>query len=225
MKALFYLFILSSVDAIEFPWSSKPCAPGYDFCGDLEFCASSGFHIPGETSCSLQTAPAIRSSDLESCDSFGFRLPGETSCSLQTAPVIRMAPGKKYLLTLKNTAPAGDEYVTNIHTHGLHISGDGNGNDVTRTVASGLCMSYSYDIPYDHMGGTYWYHSSKHHNTDAHVKGGAFGMLIIEEQSNLAPTSGIAQWLSPDNEVLLIASKIVINVVIIVLIINPILVV
>ena len=113
---------------VLFPWSSgADCPEGYDYCGVLEFCM-------GENS--LDTGPV-----------YGYRLPcpaGETcECNRVPGPLIRLVPGNVYKLTLRN---AGTE-VTNLHTHGLHIVGDGDGDDVIREVmGGGNCLDYTWDI-------------------------------------------------------------------------------
>ena len=43
-----------------------------------------------------------------------------------------------YKLTLVNTAHIN----TNLHTHGLHVSGVGTVDDVTRVVEPGMCLTY-----------------------------------------------------------------------------------
>jgi len=172
--------------SVLFRWYSRQCDPGYDFCGWLEFCS-------------------------EGTTKFGYRLPGVSSCEIADAPLIRMLPGKKYQMTLRNLniAVNGSQAQTNVHTHGLHISGDGNADDMTRFVDAGNCLKYNWTIPDDHMGGTFWYHPHRHTLTQAQVSGGAFGMLIIEEQKNLLKDlrglerRRVQAWL--DNELLLIA--------------------
>ena len=83
-----------------------------------------------------------------------------------------------YKLTLHNTASSP----TNLHTHGLHIVGDGDGDDITRVVQGGnTCLDYTWDIAADHPGGTHWYHPHYHGKTNEQVAGGAFGMIIVED--------------------------------------------
>lgn len=163
------------------PWqNSSKCRSGYDFCATLEFCSTS-------------------------TPRFGYRIPGSgVACgTFGSAPVIRMMPGKKYALTLFNNSSSA----TNLHTHGLHISGDGNSDDTSaRSVTGGQCLIYTYNIPGDHMGGTFWYHAHLHQQTNTQVSRGAFGMLIIEDQPNLATDTGVVNWLK--NERLLLASSI-----------------
>jgi hypothetical protein len=166
---------------VLFPWNSgAECPTGYDFCGVLEFCM-------GENS--LDTGPV-----------YGYRLPcpdGETcECNGIPGPLIRLIPGNVYKLTLRN---AGTE-VTNLHTHGLHIVGDGDGDDVVREVnGGGNCLDYTWDIKDDHPAGTNWYHAHLHAISEKQVGGGAFGMLIVEENPNLDPV--LPSWAG--NELLL----------------------
>jgi FtsP/CotA-like multicopper oxidase with cupredoxin domain len=102
-----------------------------------------------------------------------------------------MTPGNKYVLRFKNTLPYQpkseehnifkDPNVTNVHTHGLHISGESPGDDVTRYFEGGYEGDYVYDIPANHMGGTYWYHAHHHGSTFLQVSSGAFGLILIDD--------------------------------------------
>ena len=93
------------------------------------------------------------------------------------------------MLTLRNVAD--EEISTNLHTHGLHIVGSGNGDDVIREVSGGNCLDYVWDIAEDHPGGSYWYHAHHHGHTEEQVLGGAFGMLIVEDNLDLNPDTPI----------------------------------
>jgi FtsP/CotA-like multicopper oxidase with cupredoxin domain len=71
---------------------------------------------------------------------------------------------KTYVITVKNTMQGyttpsvsnynsyRDPYVTNLHTHGLHISGDAGADDVTVEIKGGKEYDYTYVIPCDHAG-------------------------------------------------------------------------
>ena len=134
-------------------------------------------------------------------DKFGYRDPEDFTpapCGSKPGPLIRMKPGNVYKLTLQNMA--SEE--TNVHTHGLHIVGSGDSDDVTRHVPSGLCLEYNWDIASDHPPGTNWYHPHHHGTTADQVVGGAFGMIIIEDDPNT-----VGEWAHPDNELLLQISK------------------
>ena len=65
---------------------------------------------------------------------FGYRDGNNaTSVCSVPGPTIRYDKGVNYNLILFNSLPTGG-VKTNIHTHGLNVLGDGNGDDVTRTV-------------------------------------------------------------------------------------------
>jgi FtsP/CotA-like multicopper oxidase with cupredoxin domain len=121
----------SSSSFPELEWVAAAAGSYYDFTGSLEFCEGSG---SGSGSI------------------YGFRTSG-TPCG-DLAPLIRMQAGKKYQLLLMNTATDdSDSSITNLHTHGLHIGGDGNEDNIIRSVQSGYLLLYNWTIPSDHMDG------------------------------------------------------------------------
>jgi len=135
----------------------------YDYCGSLEFCSPS----QGD---------------------FGYRqLPGGTCSS--PGPSIRLNDGKRYLLTLVNNV---ENTVTNLHTHGLHVSGDGNADDVTRRVEFNNQLHYVWDLRKGNQGGTYWYHAHHHGETYNQVNKGALGMLIVNDDFDSLLPAGLA---------------------------------
>lgn len=170
-----------SPDVIEdppvFQWTQEN---GYK-SGTLEV-AEATFCIGGET----LTTRAYRQY-IEGV-STPFSIPG---------PTLEMTPGEKYVVTFRNSLPYegepsahnafGDPNISNLHTHGLHISGESPGDDVTRVINSGQCGDYVYDIPADHMGGTLWYHAHHHGSTFLQVAGGAFGMLVVDDGNDGLP--------------------------------------
>jgi len=121
-----------------------------------------------------------------------YRVPGTVGTI--PGPTIVMEPGKKYVLQFKNVLPYDapdpehntlkDPNISNLHTHGLHISGESPGDDVTRSFEGGAGGDFVYDIPDDHMGGTYWYHAHHHGSTFLQVSAGAFGLLLIDDQGD-----------------------------------------
>eukprot|EP00985_Skeletonema_marinoi_P000202 scaffold60_cov137-Skeletonema_marinoi.AAC.1 len=151
---------------------------GQDKCATLEFCKDGTNYV-------------------------SYRNPGDiTPCGSKPGPLIRMAPGNTYKLTLHNSAD-DSTLNTNIHTRGLHITGSGDGDDITRFVTGGNCLDYTWDIPWDHPGGTNWYHPHYHTLTDDQIAGGAFGMIIIDDDY-----SQLNSWARPPNELLLLVSDI-----------------
>ena len=137
---------------------------------------------------------------------FGWKLSQTASCSWP-GPLIRMKRGHKYGLFVHGSG--NEEVFTNLHTHGLHVPGHGNGDDVTRKVSGNDVIIYQMDIPAYHMGGTYWYHSHYHGKTCEQVSGGAFGMLIIDDDGEGVGTDDamVKALLSRDNELLLVATN------------------
>ena len=123
-------------------------------------------------------------------DTGGINIPG---------PTMKMTPGEKYVLKFRNRLPYEpkspehnvfkDPNVSNLHTHGLHISGESPGDDVTRSFEGGAGGDFVYDIPNDHMGGSFWYHAHHHGSTYLQVSGGAFGMIVIDDSGDGIPAN------------------------------------
>jgi L-ascorbate oxidase len=115
------------------------------------------------------------------------------------SPTIEVTPGDTIRLTLHNRLPAdaGCAHAhdantphcfngTNVHTHGLWINPNGNGDNVLISVNPGVSFQYEYNIPPDHPAGTYWYHTHRHGSTALQVSSGMAGALIV--RGNRLPT-------------------------------------
>ena len=144
----------------EVHWSPPVVAESaaYDFVGYLEFCLFGNTSPP-------QGTPQL----------FGYRTSPTGTCT-RPGPVIRMQPGMRYKLVLHNGV---SNRLTNLHTHGLHISGSGNADDITREVNGGDCLVYNYTIPVDHRGGTFWYHAHRHMSIEPQVRVGGNGFPTL----------------------------------------------
>ena len=102
-------------------------------------------------------------------------------------PTFYLKPGDTFTLTLSNQLDAEthdtstlhntyrDFDKTNVHTHGLHIGSTAPGDDVFTEVPAGTNYTYTYTIPAEHMGGTFWYHPHHH------------GSTAIQVSANLCP--------------------------------------
>jgi suppressor of ftsI len=167
----------------QFAWTYHAAGPGNPvpyYSGTLEV-GEADFVIGGRT----LTTRAYRQAGAE------FSIPG---------PTITMVPGNKYVLHFANTLPFQeidhtrhnvfkDANIANIHTHGLHISGESPGDDVTRAFEGGFGGDFVYDIPADHMGGTFWYHAHHHGSSFLQVSGGMFGLLVIDDAGDGIPAN------------------------------------
>ncbi len=169
-------------DPAIFQWTYHPVSatnPEAYYSGELEMGAET-FNISGDT----LTTRVYRQVGTE------YDIP---------APTIIMQPGNKYVLRFKNSlpyeAPSAQHNVfrnpniTNVHTHGLHISGETPSDDVTRMFEGGRGGDYVWDIPADHMGGTFWYHAHHHGSTLLQVSNGAFGMMIVDDAADGIPAN------------------------------------
>lgn len=162
----------------SFVWTYV-ASPEPHYFGVLEY-GEATFTINGET----LTTRAYRQEGGE------YTIPG---------PTLNMVPGNKYVLRFRNLLPYEtpsaehnvfkDPNATNVHTHGLHISGMSPGDDVTRMFEGGFGGDYVYDIPADHMGGTFWYHAHHHGSTYLQVSTGGFGLIIIDDSKDQIPQS------------------------------------
>ncbi|MBL4672222.1 MAG: multicopper oxidase domain-containing protein, partial [Arenicella sp.] len=70
--------------------------------------------------------------------------------------------------------------ITNLHTHGLHVSPQGRADNVFLKLNSGKSNRYTYPLPTDHGPGTHWYHAHLHGSTGLQVQGGMSGALIVK---------------------------------------------
>ena len=161
-------------DPAVFQWTFHPASgsnPAPYYSGTLEY-GEVTLNIGGET----LTTRAYRQ------EGGAYSIPG---------PTMNMQPGNKYVLRYKNLLPyqakdpdhnvLKDANVSNLHTHGLHISGESPGDDVTRFFEGGYAGDFVYDIPPDHMGGTFWYHAHHHGSTFLQVSTGGFGLIVIDD--------------------------------------------
>jgi len=76
---------------------------------------------------------------------------------------------------------------TNLHTHGLHVSPSGNGDNVFIEIPPGEAQQYEIEIPEDHTGGLFWYHPHKHGAVCQQVRAGMAGALIVRGEIDDVP--------------------------------------
>ena len=122
---------------------------------------------------------------------------------LYPGPILKFKRGDTVEVTLENKLEA--EYMTlgptdsinsfhyanktNLHTHGLHVSAEDPQDNVLKSIEPHDSHIYTYYIPDDHAGGTFWYHAHHHGSTSIQVGGGLVGIIIIEDELTELPES------------------------------------
>jgi FtsP/CotA-like multicopper oxidase with cupredoxin domain/peroxiredoxin len=115
-----------------------------------------------------------------------------------TGPTIRVKRGQKFGILVDNALhgpidPGPDPLdkgepwevphglcTTNLHVHGLHVSPSGNSDNVYLHFDPGTQFQFYYQLPPDHVAGTFWYHPHKHGGVAYQLSNGVAGALIIE---------------------------------------------
>lgn len=127
--------------------------------------------------------------DVELTAAAGVPLAGRHTSALgfngsSPGPTLRVAPGDLLRIRLINQL----DQPTNLHTHGVHVSPQGQGDNPFISVAAGAAFDYSYRIPADHSAGTYWYHPHHHGYVANQLFGGLAGALLVENGLDLPVT-------------------------------------
>lgn len=116
-------------------------------------------------------------------------------------PTLSAQPGDTLRLTLRNdladtTVPHLHGNPTNLHTHGLHVSPTGNGDNPFLEVRQGAQQDYTIPIPANHPQGLYWYHPHHHHFVEDQVFLGLAGLLVVgRPDGGAAELGGLKQRL------------------------------
>lgn len=98
---------------------------------------------------------------------YGGTLPG---------PTLRVRPGDRVTLRLRNELGAA----TNLHTHGLVVSPEGDSDNVFTMIEPGASFDYDYRLGTDHPPGVFWYHPHHHGTTAEQLFAGLYGAIIVE---------------------------------------------
>ena len=106
--------------------------------------------------------------------------------------IIRARDGDRLKVLLKNSISPSEPDVpyqlnepngfniTNLHTHGLHVSPEGNSDNVFLELGPGQSKQLCFDIPKGHTAGTFWYHAHRHGSTALQLTSGMAGPLLVE---------------------------------------------
>lgn len=90
-------------------------------------------------------------------------------------------PGDTLEITLVNNL----DQVSNLHTHGLHVSPVGNSDNVLIGIQPGDSWTLDITVPEDHFIGPDWYHPHLHGETNEQVASGLGGFLLINPPYDL----------------------------------------
>ncbi len=99
-------------------------------------------------------------------------------------PTLFLRPGDQLNVTLENRLMDP----TNLHVHGLHVSPQGNSDNVLVSVEPGTSFDYEYFLPADHPPGVYWYHPHHHGRVADQLFGGLYGAIIIQDPQSVPVT-------------------------------------
>lgn len=92
-------------------------------------------------------------------------------------PILRLRPGDRLKIKLINNL-GGDP--TNLHVHGMHVSPQGNGDNIFIHVENRQSFDYEYHLPNDHPAGLLWYHPHNHGDAMQQTGAGLAGPIIVE---------------------------------------------
>jgi suppressor of ftsI len=91
-------------------------------------------------------------------------------------PTLVICGGDHVVVHLENELPEA----TNLHTHGFHVSPEGNSDNIFLHVEPHQQFTYEYDIPSDMSPGSYWYHPHVHMHVENQIFRGLAGAIVEE---------------------------------------------
>ncbi len=95
------------------------------------------------------------------------------------APTLVVDPGDQIAVRLVNRLADA----TNLHTHGFHVSPEGNSDNVLLHIEPGETFDYRFDIPRNHAPGLNWYHPHAHGHGTHQMFGGMAGAVVFRSRA------------------------------------------
>jgi FtsP/CotA-like multicopper oxidase with cupredoxin domain len=158
---------------------------------DLAYQLNSARQFDSATDAELLEPPVLTSADgvldlrLEAAQR-RVRLAGREATVLSfngtvPGPTLYVQPGDRLRIELINRL----DDPTNLHTHGLHVSPQDNGDNPFVTIEPGGSHRYDIQLPDDHPPGVYWYHPHYHGLVADQIFGGLYGAIIVTDPTPL----------------------------------------
>ena len=109
------------------------------------------------------------------------------------APTISVKRGDRLKLHLKNSFPETTRKnilghvrnMTNIHTHGWHVSPAGNSDNIFINIKPGEQFTYEYDTSKQEAGTLNYYHPHLHKLVTEQMWAGHAGFLVVEDETDV----------------------------------------
>lgn len=105
------------------------------------------------------------------------------------APRFEVKAGDRLRIQFKNSL----DQPTNLHFHGLHLSPEGNQDNVFLHIKPNETFTYELDIHPDQRAGTYWYHPHIHGFVAEQLFKGLAGLIIVRGDLDDIPEIAAAQ--------------------------------
>lgn len=99
------------------------------------------------------------------------------------APRLEAKPGDTVRIRFTNNL----SQATNLHYHGLHVTPNGNADNVFLDIPPKESLTYEFPIPKNHPSGTFWYHPHRHPFVAEQIFGGLAGLFIIRGELDEIP--------------------------------------
>jgi FtsP/CotA-like multicopper oxidase with cupredoxin domain len=113
------------------------------------------------------------------------------------APTIKVRSGDKLRVNLRNDLSmlgtnilGHDRDITNLHTHGLHVSPSGNSDNMMVMLMSGETFTYDYDLSNQEPSSINFYHPHIHGSVAEQYWGGMAGALDVADDDEITVLSG-----------------------------------
>jgi len=124
----------------------------------------------------------------------GFTANLQTYNGYYPAPTIKVKKGDLLKVHFKNSLPytgtnsmGMPRDMTNLHTHGFHVSPAGNSDNMLLHFMTGETFDYEYDLSLHPGGNLNWYHPHQHGNAAERVWAGLAGAIeVADENTTLA---------------------------------------